>query len=80
MAWGSSWSPMVVAAAGWLIATPLTLRQLRTVDLAQAGAFVNTSLIALAREQLELAIAASSGRSAHTVFGGGKTRPWSWPE
>jgi quercetin dioxygenase-like cupin family protein len=31
---------------------------------------MNTSLTALAREQLELAIAASSGRSAHTVFGG----------
>lgn len=30
----------------------------------------NTSLTALAREQLELARAASSGRSAHTVFGG----------
>jgi quercetin dioxygenase-like cupin family protein len=28
------------------------------------------SLTALAREQLELARAASSGRSAHTVFGG----------
>ena len=31
---------------------------------------MNTSLTALAREQLELALAASSGRSAHTVFGG----------
>jgi quercetin dioxygenase-like cupin family protein len=31
---------------------------------------MNTSLTALAREQLELAVAASSGRSAHTVFGG----------
>lgn len=31
---------------------------------------MNTSLTALAREQLELATAASSGRSAHTVFGG----------
>lgn len=30
----------------------------------------NTSLTALAREQLELAAAASSGRSAHTVVGG----------
>lgn len=30
----------------------------------------NTSLTALAREQLELAGAATSGRSAHTVFGG----------
>lgn len=30
----------------------------------------NTSLTALAREQLELAAAATSGRSAHTVFGG----------
>lgn len=30
----------------------------------------NTSLTALAREQLKLATAASSGRSAHTVFGG----------
>lgn len=30
----------------------------------------NTSLTALAREQLELATAASSGRSARTVFGG----------
>ena len=29
-----------------------------------------SSLTALAREQLELARAASSGRSAHTVFGG----------
>ena len=32
----------------------------------------NTSLTALAREQLELATAATSGRSAHTVFGGGE--------
>lgn len=31
---------------------------------------MNTSLTALAREQLELALAASSGRSARTVFGG----------
>lgn len=31
---------------------------------------INTSLTALAREQLELARAASSGRSSHTVFGG----------
>jgi quercetin dioxygenase-like cupin family protein len=31
---------------------------------------MNTSLTALAREQLELALAASSGRSGHTVFGG----------
>jgi len=31
---------------------------------------MNTSLTALTREQLELALAASSGRSAHTVFGG----------
>ena len=31
---------------------------------------MNTSLTALVREQLELALAASSGRSAHTVFGG----------
>jgi quercetin dioxygenase-like cupin family protein len=31
---------------------------------------MNISLTALAREQLELAAAASSGRSAHTVFGG----------
>jgi quercetin dioxygenase-like cupin family protein len=31
---------------------------------------MNTSLTALAREQLELALAATSGRSAHTVFGG----------
>jgi len=31
---------------------------------------MNTSLTALAREQLELARAATSGRSAHTVFGG----------
>ncbi len=30
----------------------------------------NTSLTALAREQLKLAKAATSGRSAHTVFGG----------
>lgn len=30
----------------------------------------NTSLTALAREQLELATAATSGRSAHTVVGG----------
>ncbi|MGI8524516.1 MAG: cupin domain-containing protein [Nocardioides sp.] len=30
----------------------------------------NTSLTALAREQLELATAATSGRSARTVFGG----------
>ena len=34
----------------------------------------NTSLTALAREQLELAVAASSGRSAHTVFGGHEHR------
>lgn len=32
----------------------------------------NTSLTALAREQLELGTAATSGRSAHTVFGGGE--------
>ncbi len=31
---------------------------------------MNTSLTALAREQLELAVVASSGRSGHTVFGG----------
>ncbi|MBW8173077.1 cupin domain-containing protein [Ornithinimicrobium sp. Arc0846-15] len=31
---------------------------------------INTSLTALAREQLELARAASSGRSSQTVFGG----------
>ena len=31
---------------------------------------MNTSLTALSREQLKLALAASSGRSAHTVFGG----------
>ncbi|UJH70120.1 cupin domain-containing protein [Ornithinimicrobium sp. INDO-MA30-4] len=31
---------------------------------------INTSLTALAREQLELARAASSGRSSNTVFGG----------
>lgn len=31
---------------------------------------MKTSLTALAREQLELALAASSGRSGHTVFGG----------
>ncbi|MEO6604741.1 MAG: LuxR family transcriptional regulator, partial [Aeromicrobium sp.] len=31
---------------------------------------MNTSLTALAREQLKLAVAASSGRSGHTVFGG----------
>ncbi|MCW2787313.1 MAG: LuxR family transcriptional regulator [Marmoricola sp.] len=31
---------------------------------------MNISLTALAREQLELALTASSGRSAHTVFGG----------
>jgi len=31
---------------------------------------MNTSLTALAREQLEMALAASRGRSAHTVFGG----------
>jgi quercetin dioxygenase-like cupin family protein len=31
---------------------------------------LNMSLTALAREQLELARQASSGRSAHTVFGG----------
>ncbi len=30
----------------------------------------NTSLTALAREQLQLAAAATSGRSAHTVVGG----------
>lgn len=30
----------------------------------------NISLTALAREQLEIATAATSGRSAHTVFGG----------
>ncbi|MDQ3615031.1 MAG: cupin domain-containing protein [Actinomycetota bacterium] len=30
----------------------------------------NVSLTALAREQLELAQSASSGRSAHTVYGG----------
>ncbi len=30
----------------------------------------NTSLTALAREQLKLATTATSGRSAHTVFGG----------
>ena len=30
----------------------------------------NTSLTALAREQLEIATAATSGRSARTVFGG----------
>ena len=35
---------------------------------------MNTSLTALAREQLELALAASSGRSAHTVFGGSEHR------
>jgi quercetin dioxygenase-like cupin family protein len=35
---------------------------------------VNTSLTALAREQLELALAASSGRSGHTVFGGPEHR------
>lgn len=34
----------------------------------------NISLTALAREQLELAVAASSGRSAHTVFGGHEHR------
>jgi len=34
----------------------------------------NTSLTALAREQLELAVAASSGRSGHTVFGGREHR------
>ncbi|PKW26359.1 LuxR family transcriptional regulator [Phycicoccus duodecadis] len=34
----------------------------------------NVSLTALAREQLELATAASSGRSAHTVFGGHEHR------
>jgi quercetin dioxygenase-like cupin family protein len=32
--------------------------------------YMNTSLTALAREQLELALVASSGRSARTVFGG----------
>ena len=31
---------------------------------------MNTSVTALAREQLELALAASRGRSARTVFGG----------
>jgi quercetin dioxygenase-like cupin family protein len=31
---------------------------------------VNTSLTALAREQLEMARSAPSGRSAHTVYGG----------
>jgi len=31
---------------------------------------MNTSLTALSREQLKLALAASSGRSAHTVSGG----------
>ena len=31
---------------------------------------MNTSLTALSREQLKLALAASSGRSAHTVYGG----------
>jgi quercetin dioxygenase-like cupin family protein len=31
---------------------------------------MNTSLTALSREQLKLALAASSGRSAQTVFGG----------
>ena len=35
---------------------------------------MNTSLTALAREQLELALAASSGRSGHTVFGGSEHR------
>ena len=35
---------------------------------------MNTSLTALAREQLELALRASSGRSAHTVFGGSEHR------
>ncbi len=35
---------------------------------------MNTSLTALAREQLELALAASSGRSGHTVFGGKEHR------
>jgi quercetin dioxygenase-like cupin family protein len=34
----------------------------------------NISLTALAREQLELAVAASSGRSGHTVFGGREHR------
>jgi quercetin dioxygenase-like cupin family protein len=34
----------------------------------------NISLTALAREQLELAVAASSGRSGHTVFGGHEHR------
>jgi quercetin dioxygenase-like cupin family protein len=34
----------------------------------------NTSLTALAREQLELATAATSGRSARTVFGGREHR------
>lgn len=34
----------------------------------------NVSLTALAREQLELARAASSGRSAHTVYGGHEHR------
>lgn len=35
---------------------------------------MNISLTALAREQLELAVAASSGRSAHTAFGGSEHR------
>lgn len=34
----------------------------------------NISLTALAREQLELAVVASSGRSGHTVFGGQEHR------
>jgi quercetin dioxygenase-like cupin family protein len=34
------------------------------------AAMIKTSLTALAREQLEVARAASSGRSAHTVYGG----------
>ena len=34
----------------------------------------NISLIALAREQLELAVAASSGRSGNTVYGGHEHR------
>lgn len=34
----------------------------------------NISLTALAREQLELAVAATSGRSGHTVFGGHEHR------
>nr|MCW2727726.1 LuxR family transcriptional regulator [Aeromicrobium sp.] len=34
----------------------------------------NLSLTALAREQLKLAVAASSGRAGHTVFGGREHR------